>query len=163
MPKMEAVGLDFIDRATHVVSTEVDVAASRDEVWTALVDNAGWVEWFGCSRCTGSPAIWAAPGDTRTIKLGPLVIDEIAVSVEARERWAMTFVRSNLPLWTGALEMVELFDTSREGEVRTELRWTGAFDFHPIAKPLASFIVGRAVETWGQGFENLAVYLYERR
>ena len=163
MPRMQPVDVGFVDRAAHVVRTDVDIDASIDEVWEALADNTRWVDWFDCSRCTASPGIWTAAGDTRTIKLGPLTVDEIAVEIEAPNCWAMTLVRSNLFVWTRGLEMVELFDTSRDGETRTEIRWTGAFEFHPFARPMTKMILGRAVDTWGQGFENLADHLRSRR
>jgi len=163
MAKLEPVGLDFLDRADHVVSTEVDIAASRDEVWTALVDNAGWADWFACSACSGVPATWSSPGDTRTIKIYPLTVDEIAVELDAPSHWAMTIVGTNLPTWTHGLEMVELFDTTRQGETRTELRWTGAFTFHWTAKPLAAMVLRRTAAAWGEGFEELSTYLAARR
>ena len=160
---MEPAESTFVDHAAHVVSTEVDIAVSVEDIWGALVDNARWTEWFDCSRCVASPQVWSAAGDTRTIKVGLLSIDEVAVDLEAPNRWSITFTAANVALWVKAFETVELFDTSRQGETRTEIRWTGAFEFTMFARPFASVLMSRTARTWGQGFENLALYLASQR
>ena len=99
MPGLEPVGLDFVDRADVVVTTEVDVPASRTELWDALVDNSTWPDWFeDCRRCEASPPIWREAGDTRRIHVGPLRIDEEAVAIEEHARWAITVTATNLLL-----------------------------------------------------------------
>lgn len=164
MPVLRQVGVDFVDTAEAVLSTDVDLPASIDEVWDVIVDNESWTRWLrGCSRSSASPEIWDAAGDTRTVRVGPLRIDEVAVAVERPHTWAMSLVKTNLPMARAMLEMLELTDSSRNGEVRTEVRWTGAIDRLPYLRPLAGSIETRLADMWAQSLEALYDEVVSRR
>lgn len=164
MPVLRHVGVDFVDTAESVLSTEVDLPASIDEVWDVLVDNESWTHWLaGCSYSVGSPAVWDAVGDSRTVRVGPIRIDEVAVAVERPNTWAMSFTKTNLPMAQAMLEMLELTDTSRNGEVRTEVRWTGAIDRLPYLRPFAGLIEARLADMWGRSLEALFDEVVARR
>lgn len=164
MPALEPVGIDFLQRAAYVHSTDVDLPASREEIWNVLADNNSWHEWFdGCRSMRASSPIWSTRGDTRTIRVGALVLDETAVELEPHARWAMSITNSNLPLASRLLEVVALVDTSRNGEIRTEVRWTGAFDLPSYMRPLNGIIAGQLVKKWGISLECLFDAVTARR
>lgn len=164
MPKLEKVQLDFLDRAEVELSTDVDLSASIEEVWSILVDNDSWVHWFvGCRSMAYSAPVWSDAGDTRTIGVDVLKVEEVAIAIEEPTRWAMCLTRTNLPLAKRMIEMIELRDTSRDGEVRTEVRWTAALDPLPVLRPLAGIIHGRLIDKWGQSLEALQDEVVSRR
>ncbi len=164
MTKLRTVDLGFLDTAEVVLTTDVDLPASIDEVWDVVVDNESWVRWLaGCRRVTASPEVWADRGDTRTVVVGAMKIDEVAVAVDGPHRWAMCLTKTTVPIASAMLEMLELADTSREGEVRTEVRWTGAIDRRAMLRPFAGPIEARLVEMWGRSLENLLDEVVARR
>ncbi|MGI9604885.1 MAG: SRPBCC family protein [Acidimicrobiales bacterium] len=164
MPRLQPADLELLDTASHVVSTSVDVPATRAELWKTFVDNNTWSEWYeDCAGCDAEPDIWEASGNTRRIRIGILRADETAVVIEPEERWGFTITATNVFLAKRMVEVVEFIDTSREGEVRTEIRWTGAFDPLFLTRPIAGLIAQRAIDAWGQSFENLSEYVAERR
>lgn len=164
MPKLEPVDLDFLERAEIELSTDVDLPASADEVWAVLVDNDSWIHWFaGCRSMVYSAPVWSDVGDTRTIGVDVFKIEEVAVAIDESSRWAMCLTKTNLPMAKRMLEMVELRDTSRNGEVRTEVRWTGALDPLPYLRPFGAVFQTRLVNKWGQSLEALQDEVVSRR
>lgn len=164
MPTLEAVGVDFLQRAEFVHSTDVDLPASREEIWRVLVDNSSWLDWFaGCRSIRASVPIWSTPGDTRRIRVGPLVLEEVAIELDPQARWAMSVTTSSLPLASRLLEVVDLIDTSRNGETRTEVRWTGAFDLPTYLRPINGLIAHQLVKKWGISLERLFGTVTARR
>lgn len=156
MPKMEPVGIDFLDVAPVVMSTDVDVPLSAEEIWPYLVDNARWMEWFvGCAACSGDPAVWTDAGQTRQITLKPLQVDEISVEVTPNARWAMTLTKTNLPFMKRMLEVVELHDVSEGDAARTKLKWIGAAEPFWFTKPLVPLLERKMSAVWGESFERL--------
>ena len=85
------------------------------------------------------------------------------MSIEPTHRWAMCLTGTTLPVAKAMLEMVELTDTSRDGETRTEVRWTAALDRHTLLRPLAPVIESRVTEMWGQSLEALNDEVIARR
>lgn len=164
MPKLRPVDLDFLEHAESVLSTEVDLPASIDEVWDVIVDNGSWTNWlWGCRSMVSSQPIWNAPGDTRRLQLGVTKIDEVAVEIDRPSRWAMSLTKSSLPIAAAILEVLELTDTSRHGETRTEVRWTGALDHLRYLRPLSSMIESRLIDLWGRSLEALHDEVVSRR
>ena len=53
------------------------------------------------------------------------------------------------------LEVLDLIDTSRNGETRTEVRWTGAFDPLSYLGPLNAVIATQLTKKWGTSLERL--------
>ena len=164
MPVLQRASLEFVDQAELVMSYDVDLPAGIDEVWAVIADNNSWPEWFhNCTAMTSSHNPWTAAGQSRTITVTPFKVTEKSVVVEAPTLWAMQFSRTNLPMASRALEMLELADTSRDGETRTEVRWTGAFDLPFYLRPGKSLFEARLVNTWGQSLENLLDAVIARR
>ena len=164
MPVLQRASLEFVDEAELVMSCDVDLPAGIDEVWAVIADNDSWPEWFhNCSAMTSSHNPWTAAGQSRTITVSPFKIAERSVAVDAPNLWAMQFAKTNLPMASRALEMLELADTPRNGETRTEVRWTGAFDFPVYLRPVKSIFETRLVNSWGQSLENLLDVVIARR
>lgn len=164
MPKLEPVELDFLERAEIEVSTEVDLPASIEEVWSVLVDNDSWIHWFsGCRSMVSSVPVWSEAGDTRTIGVDVFKIEEVAVAIDESTRWAMCLTKTNLPMAKRMLEVLDLSDTSRNGEVRTEVRWTGAIDPLTYLRPFTAVLQRRLVNTWGRSLEALHDEVVSRR
>lgn len=164
MPILQRASLEFVDHAELVMNYEVDLPAQIDEVWAVIADNNSWPEWFeGCTSMTSSHNPWTAAGQSRTISVTPFKIREVAIAVDAPNLWAMQFSKTNLPMAKRAIEMLELSDTTREGEDRTAIRWTGAFDLPAYLRPAKSMFEDRMVAKWGQSLENLLDAVIARR
>ncbi len=160
MPSLRVASLDLLDVATTAVSTEVDMAASRQAIWDTIVDNSTWPQWFdGCRSCPAEPMVWTAVGDTRTIDVRPLVAREVCVAFDPLARWAFSITHTNLPMARAVIEMLDFEDTSRNGETRTNVRWTAALDLGPMYRISAGFTTGRMIDAWGRSLENLAARL----
>ncbi len=164
MPVMQRASMSFFDEAELIVTTEVDLPAEIHEVWEVIADNDSWTEWFkDCTSVVSEHNPWTAAGQSRTIKVTPLVITEAAIEIDAPNLWAMQFCRTNLPMVSRGIEKLELTDTSRNGEVRTEVRWTGAFNLPLLFKPASSIAEQLFLRTWGASLENLLDAVIARR
>ncbi len=164
MPILQRASLEFVETAELVISTEVDLPAGIDEVWAVIADNSSWPDWFhNCTAMESSHNPWTAAGQSRTIRVTPFKIRETAVAIEAPTLWAMQLAKTNLPMATKALEKLELSDTSRNGETRTEVRWTGAFDLPIYLRPAKSIVETLFLKNWGPSLENLLDVVVARR
>lgn len=164
MPILQRASLEFVHEAELVISYDVDLPAEISEVWDVIADNSSWPEWFhNCTSMESSHNPWTAAGQSRTIKVTPFVIRETAVAIEAPNLWAMQLSKTNLPMATRALEMLELADTSRQGETRTEVKWTGAFDLPVYLRPAKSIVETLFLKNWGPSLENLLDVVIARR
>ncbi len=162
--KLEPATLELLDTAEFTLSTDVDLAASIDEVWAVIADNTSWTEWFhNCTKMTASHDTWTAAGQTRTISTTPFVIEEVAIEVDEPNRWAMSLTKTNLPMAKRMLEVLDITDTSRNGEERTEVKWTGAFDLPAYLLPVRSISETLLVRTWGRSLEALQDAVIARR
>lgn len=156
--------MSFFDEAELIVTTEVDLPAEIDEVWAVIADNDSWPEWFkDCTSMESSHNPWTAAGQSRTIKVTPFVITEQSIEINPPHLWAMQFSRTNLPMASRAAEKLELTDTSRNGEERTEVRWTGAFNLPLLLKPGRSIAEQMFLRTWGESLESLLDAVIARR
>lgn len=156
MPHLDPAGLELLDTASNVLSTEVDIAGDIDLVWSVIADNESWSEWFEkCAWVRSDEPRWSAVGQTRTIKSTPFVIDETCIAFDAPHRWGIELNRSNLPMAKRMIEVLELTDTSRNGEDRTEVRWTAAFEPLPYLRPFVGVQAQILIRTWGRSLEAL--------
>lgn len=166
MPTLERVSEDFFDTAPHVVSTEVEVGATAKEVWAVLNDHASWPDWFpGMKSVEAQPETWSTPGDTRTVTIGALTASEEAIIVEPEKDFAFAILKWQLPIARRAAERVQLFDTSRSGEQRVNLVYTGAFELTLIGRIAWRLgVIERGfVKSWGAAFENVHEAVARRR
>lgn len=153
----------FFAAAPHVVSTEVEIAGTTDQAWSVLNDHASWVEWFtGAKRVDAQPAQWTAPGDTRQIRVNQMTVSEQAIIVEPGVDFAFTILEWPLPIAKRAAERVQLVDTSRQGEDRVNLIYTGAFELTMLGRLSWTVAQRGFVNAWGSAFENLQGVITER-
>lgn len=161
---LEPSTIGLLDTAEYVLTTDVDLPASIDEVWAVIADNTSWVDWFhNCQYVTAPHDVWTTPGQPRTIKSTPFVIEEDALVVDEPNRWAISLLKSNLPMAKRMIEVLDLTDTSRNGETRTEVRWTAAFDLHAWQKPTRRIAEALMVRIWGNSLEALQDAVIARR
>jgi hypothetical protein len=89
-------------------------------VWAALLDPVAWSEWLPITKVT-----WTSPqpfgvGTTRTVEIGPQVVEETFFAWEEGRRMAFRFERSSLPV-SAAVEDYVVVDAPGG----CELQWTG--------------------------------------
>lgn len=162
--KLTPATMDLLDTAEWVFSMDVDLPANIDEVWAVLVDNTSWPDWFNdCKSMTANPDTWTSAGDTRSIHTGLFKIDEAAVELTEPTRWAMTFTSANIPIAKTMLEVLDLSDTSRNGEERTEIRWTGALNPPVYLKPFRKVLESQLTAVWAPSLESLLDAVISRR
>lgn len=109
MATMRPVTPEFYDRAPTRYRVERVVAATPDEVFTALADTPGWPQWFPAIRA----ARWTSEpphgvGSTRSVDVGPITFDEEFIVWEPGRAWGFTIVGTTVPLARAAAELVEL-------------------------------------------------------
>lgn len=164
MGKLTPATPEFFENATHITSTEVEVGATPEEAWEVLNDHGSWAEWFpGMASVDARPAQWTSPGDTRTVTVNAMTVSETAVIVEPGADLAFTITKWPLPIASRAAERMQLFDTSRQGEDRVNVVYTGAFDLTAVGRLLWPVIEPRFVSAWGTAFENLQQAVAGRR
>lgn len=164
MPILTAATAEFFDTATHVVSTEVEIAATPEETWAVLNDHVSWMEWFsGMKAVEAQPAAWTSPGDTRQVTVNNMLVSEQAIIVEPGADLAFTILQWPLPIASRAAERVQLVDTSRQGEDRVNVIYTGAFDLTLIGRLSWPIAQRQFVAAWGGAFESLHEAVAARR
>lgn len=164
MPVLQRASMSFFEEADLIVTTEVDLPAEINEVWAVIADNNSWPDWFkSCTSMESSHNPWTAAGQSRTIRVTPFVITEQSIEINPPHVWAMQFSRTNLPMATRAAEKLELTDTSRNGESRTQVVWTGAFNLPALLKPAKSIVEQKFLNTWGESLESLLDAVTSRR
>ena len=155
---------EFFDTATHVASTEVEIAATSEEAWELINDHGSWKEWFsGMKAVEAQPARWTSPGDTRQVTVNAMLVSEQAIIVEPGADLAFTILQWPLPIATRAAERVQLVDTSRQGEDRVNVIYTGAFDLTLAGRLVWPVPQRQFVSAWGGAFENLNDAVAARR
>lgn len=164
MTQLEAATPEIFDTAGSIISTEVEIAATPDEVWAVLNDHAGWVDWFpGAKSVVAQPEAWQAPGDTRQIHVSFLKVSEAAIIVEPGADMAFTILEWQIPIAKRAAERVQITDTSRNGEDRVNLVYTGAFDLTLSGRMSWSVMETRFAGLWGVALENINDVVAKRR
>jgi carbon monoxide dehydrogenase subunit G len=154
MPRCEPVGLDFILTAPVVARVEVTVKASPAQVWQVLNETERWPEWFeGMSKARVTSSEWNGVGSTRSVRVGPLGVDEKMIVWEPESRWG--FCATALS-WTGwiAKSMLETIDIEPAGD-GSRLRYTGALVPVPWLKPLGGMLRKRLTSAWQTSLPNI--------
>ena len=155
---------EFFKTATHVASTEVEIAATTQEAWALLNDHESWRDWFaGLTAVEAQPAQWSSPGDTRQVTVNNMLVSEQAIIVEPGADLAFTILQWPLPIASRAAERVQLVDTSRQGEDRVNVIYTGAFDLTLIGRLSWPIAQRQFVAAWGGAFESLHEAVAARR
>jgi len=89
-------------------------------VWNALLDAQAWTQWLPITKVTWTSPKPFGPGTTRTVEVGPQVIEETFFAWEEGTRMAFRFERSSLPV-SAAVEDYRVVPV----EGGCEMRWSG--------------------------------------
>ena len=112
------VGEDFLAAGATPVTHAFPFPPSA--VWAALLDADAWTHWLPITKVTWTSPLPGAVGTTRTVEVGPQVIEETFFAWEEGSRMAFWFERSSLPL-SAAVEDYRVVPTAGG----CELRWAG--------------------------------------
>ena len=116
--KHKSVGEEYLAGATQKVSHAFSVPA--EAVWAALLDPVAWTEWLPITKVTWTSSKPFAVGTTRTVEIGPQVVEETFFAWEEGKRMAFRFEASTLPV-SAAVEDYVVVPTA----TGCELRWAG--------------------------------------
>jgi hypothetical protein len=94
-------------------------------------------------------------GSTRTVKVGSLVADEQFILWEPESAWGFAVTRTNLPVARKMLEQVELL--AKESN-QTLVRYTGAFEPHPLNRIAFGLTKRQVRAAWIAGLAGLEKY-----
>jgi hypothetical protein len=104
------------------------------------------------SFCTTTSTLQTGVGATRTVKVGPLVADEHFILWEPESSLGFCVTRTNLPIAKRMLEQVELVADQAQG---TLVRYTGAFDPHPLSRLTFGLTKRQVRAAWTAGLAGL--------
>ncbi len=156
MPNLEPATPDFIDSAPFRIVTDVTVLAPIDAIWSLLVDQASWVEWFDdMSSVEATPWLWTEPGQTRTVNVGGLKVHETAISLIPEQEYAFTITKWPLPTAKKAIEAVRLEDRTNGGSPRTTLTYIGAFESTTIGRLAEGKLTKQLTSAWTPALKKL--------
>jgi len=154
MPRCEVVGLDFVDRAGVVIKADVELAANPAQVWQVLNDTDRWPEWFdGMKTAAVTSPKWDGVGSTRSVRVGPLVVDEQMITWQPDQQWGFCATRMNALGWI-AKRMVEIVDITPNGSGSTVV-YTGALDPLPWIKPFSGLLKKQMTNAWATSLPNI--------
>ncbi len=129
MPDYAEVGPEFFASARHRMVLHQDVPASPMALFRCLEDPDAWNRWLGLDDVTWTSPL--GPGATRTIRNGPLTIDEEFFAWEPGVVMSFRFSRAAVPLRAFAEE----YRILEAGDGTSQLQWTAAADGPwPIAR-----------------------------
>lgn len=139
------VGEDYLADKPVVVTHAFPFPPSA--VWAALLDGPAWTEWLPITKVTWTSPQPFAIGTTRTVEIGPQVIEETFFGWEEGARMAFRFERSTLPV-SAAVEDYRVVPTA----TGCELRWAGKAS---AMWPLAGLINKQLADSLKAGMPKL--------
>jgi len=153
---LEPVTPDFLDNAPFRIETQVPVMAPIDACWSLIADQASWVQWFdGMSAVHSTPWIWTEAGQTRTVTVNGLKVDETAISIIPEQEYAFMITKWPLPTAKRAAEAIRLEDRTNKGSPRTVLTYIGAFESTTLGRFSEKLLKKQLVDAWGPAFKKL--------
>lgn len=156
MPTLAPVDLSFATTAPRTVTVTKTIAAPVADVWAAVTDNPGWVNWFptmSSSENTSDPT--HGLGSTRTVKVGGLRAEERFVGWEPEKLWAFAIDKTNLPMAKRFLEQLEF---TADGDT-TNVTYTGAYEPHLLTRLIGGVIDKQLRSAWTNGLAGLAAHV----
>lgn len=130
--------------------------APIDACWALLADQQSWLTWFdGMSAVDATPRIWTEAGQTRTVTVNRLKVDEVAISVDPEREYAFTIAKWPLPVAVRAAEGVRLEDRTNRGSPRTILTYIGAFEMNAFGRRLEGVLESQLGAAWGDALKKL--------
>ncbi len=154
---MRRVELDFIDTADKTCVMEVEVSATRQQVWVAITDPCTWKHWFPgvISASYGGETPPYGVGIFREASVTGGKFEETILAWDEGERLAYRIDRATVPIAHAQVESTELEDTPRG----TRVRWVLATDRRLLlwlATPILQWHLDRL---WKKAMTNLEGYL----
>lgn len=126
MPGCRLETLDFLDRATVKEVNTVEIESSPEAIFAVLKDPESWPRWFkAIDKVTWTSPYPLGEKATRTVRLGPLSVDEYFFLWEENVRYAFCFTRTNLPF---VKALVEDYRLEPLGNGKTRFTYTVAYD-----------------------------------
>lgn len=163
MPTLEPATPEFLDDAPFRVVREVAVMAPIEACWALIADQASWVQWFdGMSAVHATPWIWTEAGQTRTVTVNGLKVDEEAISIIPNQEYAFTIVKWRLPTAVRAAEGIRLEDRTNGGSPRTVLTYIGAFESTGVGKYAEKLLTAQLGDAWGPALKRLGELAAQR-
>jgi len=156
MPSLELATPEFLDTAPFRVIFDVTVDAPISTCWDLIADQSAWVQWFDdMSSVEATPWLWTEAGQTRTVVVNNLKVEEQAISIIPQQEYAFSIVKWPLPIATKAAEGIRLKDRSDEKTARTQLTYIGAFDLHRLARLAEGRMTKQFTAAWTPAFIRL--------
>lgn len=156
MPTLAPAPPEFLDDAPFRIVIEVPVMAPIEACWSLLADQASWVQWFDAmSAVHATPWLWTEAGQTRTVTVNGLKVDEVAISVIPNQEYAFTIVKWPLPTAKMAAEGIRLVDRTNGGSPRTILTYIGAFESTSVGKYAEKLLRKQMSDAWGPALKRL--------
>lgn len=156
MPNLELVTAEFMDSAPFRIVTDVTVMAPIGACWDLIADQASWPQWFdGMSSVDATPWLWTEPGQTRTVTVNRLKVQEEAISLIPEQEYAFAIRKWPLPIATKAAEGIRLEDRTNGGSPRTKLTYIGAFDMTFVGKFSQKILTKQLTAAWGPALKKL--------
>lgn len=160
MPKLTLVDKDFLDQATQTIEVSAIIAAPVSDVWSAIVDNDTWPEWFeGMTRCEGTSRPASGLDASRFVAIGPFELQETFIVWEENVSWGFSVTETNLIFAKKILEQIDFEDIGSEDAPVTRITLRGAFEPHLLTKLPFPLIKRKLAKTWKTSFSNLATML----
>lgn len=157
MPRCRAENISFLDRAKIKEVNFVEIDATPEQIFTVLKDPDSWPSWFkAIDKVTWTSAYPLAEGATRTVRLGPLSVDEYFFLWEENARYAFCFTRTNLPF---VKALVEDYRLEALANGKTRFTYTVAYDpgrLFGLTGPIGRAFLAR---TFRKGCAELGHYM----
>lgn len=156
MPNLELVPPEFLDTAPFRIVTDVTVMAPISVCWKLIADQAAWVQWFDdMSSVDATPWLWTEPGQTRTVKVKGMKVEEEAISLIPEQEYAFSIRKWPLPIAKKAAEGIRLEDRTNGGSPRTTLTYIGAFEPTFVGTLSQKILTKQMSASWEAAFKNL--------
>jgi len=121
---------EWIDRAPVKFRASREIAATPEEVWSALCDHERWPVWFSAlsgAGATGGEGI----GSTRFVMVGKDRIDETFVIWDEPRSWGFTVDRAEGPIGRIGASLNERVDIQVLSNDRVRVTYLMGFDPRP--------------------------------
>ncbi|MDC0661383.1 SRPBCC family protein [Marinobacter sp. SS21] len=134
--------------------------ATPEQVFAVFKDEHSWPQWFGVI----DKVTWTSPkpfgvGTTRTVRLGPLKVDEYFFEWEENKRFSFYFTGTNLPF---VKTLVEDYHLEALGPAITRFTYTVAYEPAlplKLSGPVGKAILGRSFK---KGCQALVKYMKQQ-
>mgnify|MGYP001817747313 CR=1 FL=1 len=152
---------DWTQTAPVKASATREIAATADEVFTALADHETWPEWFtSISRVERFGELDAGVGSNRSVFVGKVRIDEEFIVWDEGKEWGFTVIAASIGFLRSLNELVTIQDI---GPDRVRVTYLMAIDPKPWAKPLALVARRQLKKNLGEALDNLGPHIAKNR